>query len=73
LSVSQPVANGTLPVHRRFRNLAVFVLAKRSSGRRIDQVNTSTDGARHNFMGAIGSFYAGVTLHAYRQTTASVQ
>jgi len=66
------VANGTLPVHRRFRNLGVFVLAKRSSGRRIDQVNTSTDGARHDFMGAIGSFYAGVTLHAKPRVGAAV-
>jgi hypothetical protein len=62
--------NGTLPLHRRFRN--VGVLAKHSSGRRIDQVNTFADVARHDLIGTIGSSYAGVTLHAEPGVRAAV-
>ena len=72
LSVSHRLANGTLPIYPRFRNLGVFVLAKHSSGRWIDQVNTSADGARHDLIGAIGSSYAGVALHAKPRVRAAV-
>jgi hypothetical protein len=64
LGVLQPSRKRTLSLHRCFRKLGFFVLAKHSSGRRIDQVNTSADGARHDLIGTIGSSYAGVALHA---------
>jgi hypothetical protein len=69
---SERFANGALSLHRRFRNLGVFFLAKHSSGRRIDQVNTFADRARHNLIGTIGSSYAGVTLHAEPSVRAAV-
>ncbi len=72
LRVSQPFANGALSMHRRFRNLGVFFLAKHYSGRRIDQVNTFADRARHDLVGTIGSSYAGVTLHAEPSVRAAV-
>jgi hypothetical protein len=67
-----PADSQRLPMHRRFRNLSVFVLAKHSSGRRIDQVNTSADGARHDLIGTIGSSYTGVALHAKPRVGAAV-
>jgi hypothetical protein len=69
---NQISAGAPLPTHRRFRNFGGFVLAKYFSGGRIDQVNTSADGARHDLINFICGLNAGVAFHAKARIGAAV-
>jgi hypothetical protein len=54
------------------RNSGVFLIAKHSSARPVDQVNTSADGARHELISAIRGLNAGVALYAKPRIGAAV-
>jgi hypothetical protein len=56
-----------------FGNFGAFVLAKHSSARPVDQVNTSADVARHDFTSVIRGLNAGVALHANARIGAAIQ
>jgi hypothetical protein len=62
----------TRPGSGHFGSIGVFVLAKHSSGRPVDQVNTSADVARHDLISAIRGFNAGVALYAKASIGAAV-